>query len=374
MGPRIPLGLYVHFPWCQRKCPYCDFNSHAHSGSIPEDAYANQLMGELKDPPLDAIGPLQSVFFGGGTPSLISPSVIGRIIDGANDALGFEAGIEITLEANPGTVDVGNIAGYRLAGVNRLSVGIQSFNDRHLARLGRIHSASEASKAIEVARQVGFDNINLDLMYGLPGQSPAEAMADLTTAISLAPAHLSWYQLTIEPNTVFFNHPPQLPHEDATDEIIQAGLALLADNGYVRYEVSAFARPGKQCRHNVNYWEFGDYLGIGAGAHGKLTTSAGIFRTVNTRVPADYLKRPLTHIAGISERELPVEFLMNALRLCGGCSLALFEARTGLAASTISRFMQRGMKDGLLTPDGTIQTTELGLRFLDELLTRVDPA
>ncbi len=373
MAHQIPLSLYVHFPWCERKCPYCDFNSHARAGPIPQDAYAGKLIAELQDPVLGISGRLGSIFFGGGTPSLISPSVIALVIQTAEKALGFDPDIEITLEANPGTVDAANIRGYRLAGVNRLSMGIQSFNDVQLANLGRIHSAADARYAIDVARGAGFDNINLDLMYGLPDQTPEDAILDLEAARAFAPEHLSWYQLTIEPNTVFYNQPPRLPAENAMSEIIESGMALLAASGYARYEISAFSRLGKQCRHNVNYWEFGDYLGIGAGAHGKLTTSEGIFRTVNTRVPSDYLRNPGTRNTAIPRSELPLEFLMNALRLSRGCSQEMFETRTGLTMAALERFRERGVRDGLLTPGSEIQATDLGLRFLDELLLRVDP-
>ncbi|MCY4270799.1 MAG: radical SAM family heme chaperone HemW, partial [Gammaproteobacteria bacterium] len=265
-----PLGLYVHIPWCVRKCPYCDFNSHERPGAgIPEAAYVEALCGEIA---LNKkIRLIETVFFGGGTPSLFQPESFARLLGRLAERKCLAPEAEITLEANPGIAEAGRFAACRAAGINRLSIGVQSFDDAALARLGRIHGGADARAAFTIAREAGFDNINLDLMFGLPRQSQSQALSDLETAIALAPEHISWYQLTLEPNTVFWRRPPRLPPEHLIDTTQEAGIALLESAGYARYEVSAFARPGKACRHNLNYWRFGDYLGIGAGAHGKLT-------------------------------------------------------------------------------------------------------
>ncbi|MFT4798594.1 MAG: putative oxygen-independent coproporphyrinogen III oxidase, partial [Candidatus Azotimanducaceae bacterium] len=271
MPADIPLSLYIHFPWCVRKCPYCDFNSHEANGDIPETAYIEALLNDLdKELAHDfelSRRPIESIFMGGGTPSLISPSAIRHLMGMLNERLNLAPDIEVTLEANPGTTDYEKFAGYKAAGIDRLSIGVQSFSGRHLSILGRIHTANEVTEAYQAARDVGFTNINLDLMHGLPDQKPENALDDLRIAIQLAPEHISWYQLTIEPNTVFYKRPPKLPDDDTLWEIYESGLALLEAAGYSRYEISAFAKPGKQARHNLNYWLFGDYLGIGAGAH-----------------------------------------------------------------------------------------------------------
>ena len=292
----IPLSLYVHFPWCVRKCPYCDFNSHTLRGELPEDQYIDALIGdldfELSNMPAEPAParPLRSIFFGGGTPSLFSGRALGRLLEHAAARLRFAHDIEITLEANPGTADAGNFRDYRAAGVNRLSIGLQSLDDAQLRQLGRIHDRAAAVAAVAMARSAGFDNINLDLMFALPGQTPAQAQAELRAALELAPEHLSYYQLTIEPNTEFARRPPKLPEDEDAWTIQQAGRELLDAHGYAQYEVSAYARPGRQCRHNRNYWEFGDYIGIGAGAHGKLSGGGAIRRRARRQNPRSFFE------------------------------------------------------------------------------------
>ena len=370
-----PLSLYVHIPWCVRKCPYCDFNSHEPGGAIPEESYIEALMADLHTELDDVQGrPLHTLFFGGGTPSLLSPAGIAAILAGAERLIGFTPDIEITLEANPGTVEQERFAGFRAAGVNRLSIGIQSFDNRHLQRLGRIHDRAAAIAAVRAARAAGFDNINLDLMHGLPGQTPGEALADLHLACDLDPAHLSWYQLTIEPNTVFHKRPPTLPDEDVLAAIQDAGEAQLIGAGFGPYEVSAWARPGRESRHNLNYWRCGDYLGIGAGAHGKVTRpgEGAILRTSKTRAPADYLARDGDWRAGrqpVTAPERPFEFMMNALRLVEGVEPALYPARTGLDFATLAP-RWRTLRDRGLVSDAAerLATTPLGLRHLNSVL------
>ena len=370
-----PLSLYVHIPWCVRKCPYCDFNSHEPGGAIPEESYIEALMADLHTELDDVQGrPLHTLFFGGGTPSLLSPAGIAAILAGAERLIGFTPDIEITLEANPGTVEQERFAGFRAAGVNRLSIGIQSFDNRHLQRLGRIHDRAAAIAAVRAARAAGFDNINLDLMHGLPGQTPGEALADLHLACDLDPAHLSWYQLTIEPNTVFHKRPPTLPDEDVLAAIQDAGEAQLIGAGFGPYEVSAWARPGRESRHNLNYWRFGDYLGINAGAHGKVTRpgEGAILRTSKTRAPADYLARDGDWRAGrqpVTAPERPFEFMMNALRLVEGVEPALYPARTGLDFATLAP-RWRTLRDRGLVSDAAerLATTPLGLRHLNSVL------
>lgn len=370
-----PLALYVHIPWCIRKCPYCDFNSHAADTSLPEDEYVHALLKDLARDADHAQGrPLQSVFFGGGTPSLFSAHAIGRILEGAERLLGFSNDIEITLEANPGTFEQDRFRGFRTAGVNRLSIGVQSFQSEQLKALGRIHDGDDARRAIERSRAAGFDNFNLDLMHGLPGQSLALALADLDQALSFQPPHVSWYQLTIEPNTAFHSHPPQLPHEDILSDIQDAGGGRLVQAGLARYEVSAFALPGRESRHNRNYWEFGDYLGIGAGAHGKVTQpqQGRIVRTSKTRLPRDYLARGEDYHASqhpVSKAERILEFLMNGLRLVDGVPTALFAQRTGIDFAEIAPWWRTQVEKGLLySPDQRLAATPLGLQFLDTVL------
>ena len=370
--PEIPTGLYVHFPWCVRKCPYCDFNSHEQDGSIPEADYTRVLISELRQEAA-ASQPLHSIFFGGGTPSLISPGNIAMLIEEAETLFSFSHGMEITLEANPGTLDDSRIRDFRQAGVNRLSLGIQSFNDLYLRQLGRIHSSGDAARAIANAREAGITNLNLDLMHGLPNQTWADAEQDLETAISFQPEHISWYQLTIEPNTVFYRYPPALPDEDTLFLIQERGMQLLEDNGYQRYEVSAFSRSGSQCRHNLNYWQFGDYIGVGAGAHGKYTTDQGVFRTSRTRMPKSYLRDPGKKVTQVAREELPLEFMMNALRLSDGVDLSSYETRTGLPVETIQPFLHQAFDRGFLTARDEIRLTTFGMRFVDEVLLLLTP-
>jgi len=370
-----PLSLYVHIPWCVRKCPYCDFNSHAAGDELPEEEYVQALIRELDiELPYAQGRQLTSIFFGGGTPSLFSAESIGRIIQAARRRIGFQEDIEITLEANPGTFEQEKFTGYRSVGVNRLSIGIQSFNELHLQKLGRIHSGENAIAAVAMARQAGFDNFNLDLMHGLPGQTEAEALADLQQAIDLAPSHISWYQLTIEPNTEFYRRPPELPEENILDNIQEEGQKLLQKNNYFQYEISAFCLDNKQSKHNKNYWQFGDYLGIGAGAHGKITLpdEQRIIRTTKTRFPADYLQRENSYTAScknISKEELPLEFMMNALRLNDGVKREFFSERTGVQYCNIKNICDKLVGMSLLenNPD-RICTTPKGHQFLNSVL------
>jgi oxygen-independent coproporphyrinogen-3 oxidase len=373
---RIPLALYVHVPWCVRKCPYCDFNSHALRGPLDEAAYLTALLADLeRDGPLASGRAVATVFIGGGTPSLVGGAFVGDLLEAVDRRLGLTSGAEITLEANPGTVDAARFRDYRAAGVTRLSLGVQSLDDRHLAALGRIHGRAEALAAVEAARAAGFDNLNLDLMHGLPDQTVGDALADLGTALARGPEHLSWYQLTLEPNTAFAAAPPVLPDEDRVAAIQDEGLALLADAGFEHYEVSAHSRPGRRCRHNLNYWQFGDYLGIGAGAHGKLTLADGrIQRRWKVRHPADYLARSQADgaLAGtviLGPADLPVEFALNALRLADGVPTALYPERTGLPIGTLATGRDRALALGLLDPDPVrFAPTDLGWRFLNRLI------
>lgn len=383
-----PLSLYIHVPWCIRKCPYCDFNSHQANNDIPEADYVAALRFDLQQDQSLAQGrKLTSIFFGGGTPSMLSAQAIGQILKDAENIVGFEPDIEITLEANPGTFEQEKFSGFRAAGVNRLSIGIQSFNDQQLKLLGRVHGRAEALRAVGVARTAGFDNINLDLMHGLPEQSVDAAKADLQQAIALGPEHLSWYQLTIEQNTAFYSAPPVLPEEEILADIQDAGVELLAAAGYAQYEISAYARDKKCARHNLNYWEFGDYLGIGAGAHGKITFPAEnkILRLWKTRLPKHYLdsassQKISTNLGGhqnvfgggsdlLSSEALPLEFMMNVLRLNKGASRDYFAQRTGLPFAVIeqqwSGLIARGLVDGDVT---RLATTPLGHRFLNQVL------
>ncbi|SED74150.1 radical SAM family heme chaperone HemW [Pseudomonas coleopterorum] len=369
-----PLALYIHVPWCVRKCPYCDFNSHAASPVLPEEEYVDALLADL-DQDLAAVygRPLSSIFFGGGTPSLFSAAALGRLLAGVEQRIPFTADIEITLEANPGTFEQDKFVAYRKLGINRLSIGIQSFQPNKLEALGRIHTGDEALRAAEMARRAGFDNFNLDLMHGLPDQSLEEALDDLRQAIALAPTHLSWYQLTLEPNTVFWNQPPELPEDDILWDIQEAGQALLAEHGFSQYEVSAYARPGKAARHNLNYWSFGDFIGIGAGAHGKLSHPDGrIVRTWKTRLPKDYLNPGKQFKAGektLTADELPFEFLMNALRLTQGVDAELFAQRTGLPLQTLAAARAEAEQKGLLQVEPTrLVATARGQLFLNDLL------
>lgn len=374
IGSLPPLSLYVHIPWCVRKCPYCDFNSHAAGDVIPENDYVSAVVADLEEDAAFAQGrSITSVFIGGGTPSLFSDRAIGNILDAVDQQLGLASDAEITLEANPGTVDESHFKGYRHAGVNRLSIGVQSFNAAHLTTLGRIHSPQQARHAVNVARNAGFDNINLDLMYGLPGQTLQECLADLKTASELAPEHLSWYELTLEPNTAFYSAPPALPAEDHIVEMENAGRAYISQAGFNRYEISAYAQANRQSRHNVNYWKFGDYLGVGAGAHGKITLldNQSVMRYWKTRTPKDYLAKSLQRTATRKEvdtQELAFEFLMNALRLSEGVDESLFYERTGIPLNTIAKARISLIEQGLLENSSRLQTTKQGSQLLNSVL------
>ena len=374
--PLPPLALYVHLPWCVRKCPYCDFNSHGvgRGAELPEAEYLAALLDDLDaDLPLAAGRPLVSIFFGGGTPSLMSAEFYSRFLDELAQRLPLAGNIEITLEANPGTVERGRFLGYRRAGINRLSLGVQSFQGDQLKALGRIHSGDDAEAAVAEARAAGFDNLNLDLMHGLPGQTPELALSDLERGLALAPEHLSWYQLTLEPNTEFHSHPPPLPQEETLWEI--------QDQGHARLEAA-----GRQSQHNLNYWRFGDYLGIGAGAHGRLTCVEGtgrwrIERRWKTRQPEAYLARRHDlrgFLAGRNEvvdAELPLEFSMNALRLVEGVPLSDWQAHTGRAMTLLEKRLGAARNKGLLVEDVTrLQASSQGLLFLNELLALVSDA
>jgi len=369
-----PLSLYVHIPWCVRKCPYCDFNSHEASGDLPEADYLQTLVADLERDALYAQGrKLQSIFFGGGTPSLFSADAIETILLAAEKYLGFAPDIEITLEANPGTVERQRFADYRKAGVNRLSIGAQSLQDTHLQALGRIHNAADIHKAIDAVARAGFDNFNIDLMHGLPDQSVANALDDLTQVIALTPTHISWYQLTIEKNTVFYRQPPPLPSDDLLADIETAGSELLRQQGYVNYEVSAFSQSQRQSQHNLNYWQFGDYLGIGAGAHGKITDmdTGIIYRSNKTRLPGHYLQQtiPLNRFVAVDADALPLEYMLNVLRLSEGVPTSLFSQRTGLANDIIAAPVSRLQAKGLLeTSLDRLQTTALGRRYLNNVI------
>ena len=378
-----PLSLYVHLPWCVRKCPYCDFNSHEHRGeggpgALPFDAYVDALIADLDhDLPLVWGRTVQTVFFGGGTPSLFPPEAIDRFLQLASGRLRFAPNAEITLETNPGTVEHGPFAGYRAAGVNRLSFGVQSFDDGCLQRLGRIHSSGDAVRAVKAAQDAGLDNLNIDLMYALPRQTLAMALDDVERGIALEPTHVSHYQLTLEPNTVFATRPPAgIPDDDDAWDMQEQCQARLASAGYAHYETSAYARPDRQCAHNLNYWRFGDYLGIGAGAHGKLSLGASqqVLRRWKLKHPTAYLANAGSD-AGIGGDEfldatrLPFDFMLNALRLDEGVPLAMFEARTGLARATIADTVALARDRGLLDNDEEwLRPTELGRRFANDTI------
>jgi putative oxygen-independent coproporphyrinogen III oxidase len=371
-----PLSLYIHFPWCVQKCPYCDFNSHPLRGDLPEERYVDALLADLEqDLPRVWGRPVRSVFLGGGTPSLFSPVAIDRLLSGVRARLPLAADAEITLEANPGTVELGRFRGYRDAGVNRLSIGIQSFDPEHLRILERIHGRDEALAAARAVREAGFDNFNLDLMFGLPGQSPEQALADVRRALALVPTHLSLYQLTLEPQTPFHARPPANLPDDDTLAVMQETLqGELAAAGFGQYEVSAYARAGHECRHNRNYWQFGDYLGIGAGAHAKITNALGITRLWKRKQPQDFLAHAGTPAATGEERHLVpddavFEFMLNALRLTQGVPITLFGERTGLEYSRVGKLLARASALGFLeeTP-GRILPSVQGRRFLNDLI------
>lgn len=377
--PLPDLSLYIHLPWCERKCPYCDFNSHE-ARTIPETEYVQALLRDLQgDLGLARGRTVQTLFIGGGTPSLFSAEAITRLMDGIASLLPLAPRLEATMEANPGSAEAGKFAGFRAAGINRLSLGIQSFDDKCLRALGRVHDSEQARTAIEHARSAGFDSFNIDLMHGLPGQTLAGAEADLRAALACDPPHLSWYQLTIEPNTVFHKRPPLLPLEDELADIQQAGEQLLAKAGYQQYEVSAYSRPGFQCRHNLNYWSFGDYLGIGAGAHGKVTgADGGVLRYAKRRQPGDYLAASPGQFTAAQHTVEPAdrvgEFMLNALRLNEGFSRELFTARTGLDAEVIEARLQQLQERGLLVSDHrVVRASPLGRRFLDTVISGFFP-
>jgi putative oxygen-independent coproporphyrinogen III oxidase len=365
-----PLALYAHLPWCVRKCPYCDFNSHEKSDALPEREYVDALVADLEAMLPSVWGRrVTSLFIGGGTPSLFSPESVDRFLAAVRARVPLGPGAEVTLEANPGTAEAGRFRGYREAGVNRISLGIQSFDDAKLKALGRIHSADEARRAIEMA-QGAFDNVNLDLMYGLPQQTVAQAQAEIAQAARWGTAHLSAYQLTLEPNTVFFSKPPVLPSHDTAADMQLAVEEALGEAGFEHYETSAFARPGRRCRHNLNYWEFGDYLGLGAGAHGKLSFSDRVTRHERPKQPRDYMAQAGTaQEKGVAPRELPFEFMMNALRLVEGVPAAYFEERTGLPRAVVALRLGMAAERGLLDADPRrIRPTRQGRLFLNELL------
>jgi putative oxygen-independent coproporphyrinogen III oxidase len=371
-----PLSLYVHIPWCVRKCPYCDFNSHERAGELPERAYVDKLLNDLEGMLPSVWGrPLVSVFIGGGTPSLFSPASIDLLLSGVRARMRLEPDAEVTLEANPGTVEAARFAGFREAGVNRISIGVQSFDDRMLAALGRIHNAAEARAAIAAAA-ASFDNINLDLMYGLPGQTLAMAGADIEQAVACGTTHVSAYQLTLEPNTAFWSAPPALPEHDACADMQVMVEEALGREGYKHYETSAFAQPGRRARHNLNYWQFGDYVGIGAGAHGKLSFPDRITRHSRIKQPRDYLAKAdsLVEDRVVEPGALAFEFMLNALRLVEGFPLSLFPERTGLALNSVERALSEVEQKGWIRRDWQrIWPTERGRRFLNELLERFLP-
>lgn len=372
-----PLSLYVHMPWCVRKCPYCDFNSHAAPELVPQAQYIDALLEDLQSDLAAVQGrALTSIFFGGGTPSLFAPDQIGRLLEGVRRQIPFETDIEITLEANPGTIEHGRFSGYRDAGVNRVSLGAQTFNEEQLKLLGRIHGAGDIARAVEELRQAGLDNFNLDLMYGLPAQSVVQALQDLESALALQPTHLSQYQLTLEPGTVFYHRPPALPDPDDCWQMQIDSQELLATRGYQQYEVSAYARTGRRSRHNLNYWQFGDYLGIGAGAHGKLTRldqGGVIVRTTRLKQPREYLSRAAD--SRVSERrvvpgvDLPFEFMLNGLRLIDGFDEQVFESRTGLSFAVLGESVTKAERKGLLVREAgrRWRATPEGQRFLNDL-------
>ncbi len=371
-----PLSLYVHLPWCVQKCPYCDFNSYSMGDDAPRERYLEALLLDAQAESERAAGrELVSIFLGGGTPSVFSPKQIARLLEGVESRFALASDIEITMEANPGTVECGDPAGYRQAGVNRLSIGAQTFSAEALATLGRIHSVDEISRAVDEARDAGFDNVNLDLMYGLPGQSISAAMFDLECAAALEPQHLSWYQLTLEPNTIFHARPPAgMPNQEQGAEIQDQGQDLLASRGYEQYEISAYARDRKRCRHNLNYWSFGDYLAVGAGAHGKLSDTAGVWRYAKPANPRQYMEAleaggQVGELREVAAQDRLFEFMLNVLRLNEGFTGQQFAARTGLPVEMLHERLEMPSRRGLieLSAGDYWQVTALGRRFLNDL-------
>lgn len=372
-----PLSLYIHIPWCIKKCPYCDFNSHAAKADLPETAYVDALLADLaRDVRRYQIDrPVATIFIGGGTPSLFSAAAIDRLLQGIARQVTLEQNVEITLEANPGTFESGKFRDFRLLGINRLSIGIQSFHDEPLRRLGRVHSSGEAVAAVDIAHRAGFDNINLDLMFGLPEATPDTSRTDVATAVGLQPAHISLYQLTLEPNTYFHKFPPTLPGDEIVFETQRICQGILADHGYRQYEISAYSLDGRQCRHNLNYWQFGDYLGIGAGAHGKLSLAlpGRILRTVKPRHPEHYLKTAGDDAVEtvIALQDLPLEFAMNHLRLKQGFSANAFRSATGLPFAALEPGLGANLKQRLLIEENErYHCSDLGWNFLDTVLQR----
>ncbi|MGB9095835.1 radical SAM family heme chaperone HemW [Erwinia sp.] len=367
-----PLSLYIHIPWCVQKCPYCDFNSHALKGEVPHEEYVQHLLADLDaDLHLTSGREVSTIFIGGGTPSLLRSEAMQMLLDGVRARLPLSATAEITMEANPGAVEADRFSGYQRAGINRISIGVQSFSEKKLARLGRIHGPEEARRAAQLATDLNLRSFNLDLMHGLPDQSLEEALDDLRQAIALNPPHLSWYQLTIEPNTLFASRPPKLPDDDALWDIFEQGDRLLTAAGYVQYETSAYAKPGYRCEHNLNYWRFGDYLGIGCGAHGKLTQPDGrIVRTTKTRHPRGFMAgKYLDRQQEVSDSEKPFEFFMNRFRLLEAAPRAEYPLYTGLTESSIRQQIDQALSEGYLTetPESW-QVTEKGKLFLNSLL------
>ncbi|MGL4474380.1 MAG: radical SAM family heme chaperone HemW [Shewanella sp.] len=371
-----PLSLYIHIPWCVQKCPYCDFNSHGQHGELPQQEYVDALLNDLDADLAYAQGrALSSIFIGGGTPSLFSAEQIARLLTGVEARIAFAPDIEITMEANPGTLEHDDLKAYRAAGITRLSMGVQSFDSQKLKALGRIHGKDEAINAAISARGAGFNSFNLDLMHGLPEQSLQQAMDDITQAGALMPPHLSWYQLTIEPSTLFYSKPPTLPDDEALWQIYEQGNKLLTELGYVQYEISAYAKPGYQCQHNLNYWQFGDYLGIGCGSHGKITVPSDnrIFRTVKIKHPKGYLAAldVRYEVTDVLEEDRPLEYLMNRLRLLSPMPKREFEERTGLSSDLLIPGMTKGAQRGLITDLGDAwQLTERGQMFVNDLLSQ----
>ena len=370
-----PLSLYIHIPWCVKKCPYCDFNSHAVKGEIDEQAYLEALTLDLQqDLPLIWGRRINSIFIGGGTPSLLSPEFYEQLFSNIRSLILIQPGAEITLEANPGTAEASRFLGYFQSGINRISLGVQSFDDQQLQSLGRIHNSSQVFKAYDMAINAGFKRINLDLMYGLPQQSVEQGLHDLQQAINLKPQHISWYQLTLEPNTVFYANPPQIPEEDSLETLMNLGLERLQQNDYHRYEVSAFCQSGEESRHNLNYWQFGDYLGIGAGAHSKITYALKqqILRRHKFKQPRSYMDNSRAYLAAETEietQEIPLEFMLNALRLIKGVPVDLFAKHSGLPANRLDKVIRNAQKKGLMENWPTrIQTTALGLNYLNDTL------
>lgn len=372
-----PLSLYIHVPWCVRKCPYCDFNSHKAGDNLPEVPYVDALLADLEQElPLVWGRTIQSIFIGGGTPSLFSAEAYDKLFSGLRALLPIKPDAEITMEANPGTFETARFRDYRQLGINRLSIGIQSFDNNALQRLGRIHDGIEAQKSVEIAYQAGFDNVNMDLMFGLPGQTENEAVSDITTAISMQPQHISYYQLTIEPNTLFYQQPPTLPDDDPIIDWQESNQLRLAEAGYQQYEVSAYAKAGKQCRHNINYWQFGDYLGVGAGAHGKISDAAlqSVVRRVKQKQPQSYLdkahsEKVLLKQESLHIRDIGFEFMLNALRLTEGFPTPLFQQHAGVPLKHFDKALKQAEAMDLLTYDiYHIRPTEKGRRYLNTLI------